>query len=44
MGLKLKNRFAIATMSPDINNNAIIIVKGDYYCCIIYGFSKSDAI
>ena len=30
--------------SPDINNIAIIIVKGIDYCCVIYGFSKSDAI
>ena len=31
-------------MSPDINNFAIITIKGVYYRCIIYGVSKSDII
>ena len=30
--------------SPDIKNIFIMTVKGDYYRCIIYGVSKSDAI
>ena len=31
-------------MSLDINNTAIITIKGADYRCIIYGVSKSDAI
>ena len=31
-------------MSLDINNIAIITVKGENYCCIIYAVSKSDTI
>lgn len=31
-------------MNSDIKNIAYITVKGDDYCCIIYGVSKSNAI
>ena len=34
----------LLTMSPDINNIAIIPVKGIDYYCIIYSVSKSDVI
>ena len=49
MGVNFKNQFVMVVidllvMSPDINNIAIINVKGDGYCCIIYGVSKIDTI
>lgn len=49
MGVNFKKQFVMVAidllvMSPDINNIAIINVKGDGYCCIIYGVSKFDAI